>query len=529
MTDLVLRGGTVVNTDGMTRVDVVIRDGVVAEVTADAVMTEAASELDCRGKYILPGLVDAHSHVDALIFDDAVQRSLLAQGITTVITGQDGVSFAPGNGEYATEYFSAINGPHPNYSGGGIGGILATYDRATRLNVAYTVPAGTVRWEVCGGKIGHASRSEVERMQQMVADGLDEGAVGLSSGLDYVPGIFAPAAELAALCQPVADAGAVYATHMRGGYEANSSVGIDEIRKICADRALSTHISHFHAEPHIVREQLDLLEDEGIDTTFDLYPYTRGCTLLSMPLLPPELSAEPVDRILSVLEDPAGRSRLEREWFPEVKRKASLGPDWPDMITLAYIDAPDLQWSEGLTISEVAASMGRDPITAALDILRRTRLRANAVMAVRYRRGDTELGQIMSDHRHLGGSDGIFLGGHPHPRARGSFARYLRSFVVENETWTWPEAVRHLSYGAAQRFGLGRRGRIAPGWEADLAVIDPDEISDRATYESPLDDAVGVTAVIVGGQVVLAYGKLEFNTPGMGLRRSAGSLVEDTR
>ena len=126
-------------------------------------------------------------------------------------------------------------------------------------------------------------------MARLVEEGMRDGAVGLSTGLDYVPGLFATTDEISALCAPVAAAGGVYVTHMRGGYEANSAAGVEEIARISAASGARVHISHFHAEAHIVREQLDSLNRVGVDTTFDAYPYTRGCTLLGMPLLPKSL------------------------------------------------------------------------------------------------------------------------------------------------------------------------------------------------------------------------------------------------
>jgi N-acyl-D-amino-acid deacylase len=192
------------------------------------------------------------------------------------------------------------------------------------------------------------------------------------------------------------------------------------------------------------------------------------------------------------------------------------------MITLAHIAAPDFAWAHGLTLESAAVRAGTDAIDLALDLLAASRLQVNAVMAVRHERSDAELGRIFSHPAHMGGSDGIFIGAHPHPRARGTFARYLRQFVRETPLWSWQEAVRHLSAAPAARFGLGRRGRVAPGWVADLIVVDPEVVADTATYEQPLGDAVGIDDVVVAGEPVLADGKLLDSTPGRGLRREPG-------
>ena len=276
---LVMRGGTVVDGQGMRRADVAVEGNTVSAV-GDLIVGPDDHVIDCRGRYVLPGFVDTHSHADGLMEDESVQRSLLMQGVTTVIAGQDGASYAPGDGGYAREYFAAINGDHPSYSGGGVAEYLAAIDGRSRLNLAYLVPAGTVRWEVCGRSTTPADDAQRATMVALVEEGMREGAVGLSTGLDYVPGVFASADEIAALCAPVARTGSIYVTHIRGGYEANSAAGVNEIARVSAASGARIHISHFHAQAHIVYDQLDALRRAGVDATFDAYPYTRGCTLL---------------------------------------------------------------------------------------------------------------------------------------------------------------------------------------------------------------------------------------------------------
>lgn len=520
---IVLQGGSML--DGGTGVprpaDVVLVNGLVESVggagTAEALPGDHV--VDCTGRLLTPGFVDAHSHVDAKVFEPATQLSLLRQGITTVVGGQDGVSFAPGSGEYASSYFAAINGRHPYYSGGGVAELLACHDRRTPVNFAYLVPAGTVRWEVMGSSTGEPSAAQMTQMHDLVAQGMAEGAVGLSTGLDYVPGIFASDREIAELCIPVAQAESVYVTHMRGGYEANSQEGVEEIIRIYAASGVKAHISHFHATAPIVESMLADLAAGGVDATFDAYPYTRGCTLLSMPLLPPELSLQPVESILAALASPVDRHKIITEWFPVVAEKPSLGPDWPTMITLGHIAAEDYQWANGLNLAQAAGRAHQDVPEFVLDLLLHSRLEVNAIMAVRYTREMAELGRIMSSPQHLGGSDGIFIGAHPHPRAAGSFPKYLRSFVRELQVWTWAQAVQHLATKSCERFSLGRRGRIEPGWIADILLVDPESVSDSSSYEQPVELAVGIDDVFVGGVQVLAGGELTGAVPGRAIFR----------
>ena len=524
----VLRGGSVVAADGPARADVAVEGAAITQVGAvDPQPGDVV--LDAAERLILPGFVDAHSHADGLVADPSVTRALLRQGVTTVIGGQDGVSYAPGDGGYASGYFAAINGPHPTYRGGGVDALLASVDGTSALNAGYLVPAGTVRFEVCGREDRPATGDERRRMGDLVAQGMSEGALGLSSGLDYVPNIFQDAAELAALCAPVARAGGVYVSHMRGGYEANTAAGIAEMVEIArragqdAGASLPVHVAHFHADADIVLAQLAELEKAGVDATFDAYPYIRGCTLLGMPLLPPEVSALPAVEAVGVLSDPARRADLRAAGIARATRSASLGPDWPDMITLAHIAAPELAWALGLTLRAAAARAGTDPMDFALDVLAASRLEASAVMAVRNPRPSTELARIFAHPRHMGGSDGIFIGAHPHPRTSGTFARYLREYVRELGTWTWADAVQHLSGLPVRRFGLGRRGAVEPGAVADLVLVDPVNVADTATYESPRSLAVGIDDVLVAGIPVLRGGDLTGALPGRGLRRSPAS------
>ncbi|WP_051138873.1 N-acyl-D-amino-acid deacylase family protein [Agromyces italicus] len=487
---------------------------------------QPAHVVDAGGRLLMPGFIDAHSHADAAVFDPEVQLALLRQGVTTVIGGQDGVGFAPGDGGYGTEYFAAINGTHPHYSGGGLGALLAGYDGTTPLNVATLVPAGTVRFAVMGRSTDAPTEAQLDEMRGLVASGLEDGAVGLSTGLDYVPGAFADAAELAALAAPVAAAGGVYVTHMRGGYEQNSAAGIDEIAAIAAASGVRVHVSHFHATPAIVRGELARLARAGVDASFDAYPYTRGCSILAMPILPAALTVRPAAEVLAVLADPVERERLRTDWFPTITGYASLGPDWPSMLTLAHVAAPEYDWAHGLTLAEGASRAGSDAIDFALDVLVGSRLEVNVVMAVQHERSDAELASILSAPEAIGGSDGIFLGRHPHPRARGTFARYLSLLVSEQRALDWANASALVSGRAVRRFGLGDRGFVREGAVADLVLVDPARVGPGASYASPLGLAAGIDDVFVAGVPVLAGGTLTSATPGRALRRAASFLRE---
>ena len=522
MSSIVLRGGLVHPGGGHDpfRADVLVEGDRIAEIGPDLDAPAGAAVLEADGRLVVPGFVDAHSHAEAAVFDPDVQLALLRQGITTVVTGQDGVSFAPGDGAFAGEYFAPINGAHPAYRGPRVADLLAGYNGRIPLGVAYLVPAGTVRHQVMGRESRPALPAEREAMTRLVAGGIADGAVGLSTGLDYVPGLFAEADEIAALCTPLAPHGLPYVTHMRGGYEHNAQVGVEEATAIGAAAGVPVHISHFHTPADEAWRLMDWMAAQGVRGSFDAYPYTRGCSMLSMTMLPPALTAQETDHVLAQLRSPAQREVLRRDWFPQVAKNPSLGEDWPELITLAHTSAPEHDWAPGLTLAEIALRRGTDAVDAALDLLLAARLDVNVVMAVHDQRPASDLGRLFAHPGHLGGSDGIFVGAHPHPRARGTFAAFLATYVRERGDLGWAEAVQHLSTSAADLFALGDRGRLRPGAIADLALIAPEQVREAASYESPLALAEGIDDVLVGGVPVLAGGRLTGALPGGGVRAS---------
>ncbi|SDO19740.1 N-acyl-D-amino-acid deacylase [Nakamurella panacisegetis] len=519
---MILRGGIVVDgaDTGERRADVAVAG---QRVTAVGAVDPEPGDLvvDCTDRLVLPGLIDAHSHADAAVFDPAVADALLRQGVTTVIAGQDGVSFAPGDGRYATAYFGALNGAHPTYRGSTVADLLDGWSGGSPVNVGYLVPHGTVRQLVMGDADRPPTPPELAEMARHVAHGLAEGALGLSTGLDYAPGCFADTAELVELARPVARAGALYVTHMRGGYEANLASGIDEVCEIARAADVPVHVSHLHGPVHLISSRVDAALDDGIDLTFDAYPYRRGCSLLAMPMLPPDLLRLGARRAAEQLRDPAVRCRVTREWLPLMALRPDLGPAWAQNITLAGIGTAEFAWAEGLTLAQAAARVDSDPGDFGLTLIAASDLAVSAVLKVPHQRPVAEFGEIFAHRAHLGSSDGIYLGGHPHPRGWGTFARYLGRHVRERRDMTWSQAAAHLAGRTAARHGLGDRGRIVVGAAADLVVVDPATVVDRADYDHPRRTAVGIDDVLVNGTPVLRGGLSTGERPGEGLRRNA--------
>jgi N-acyl-D-amino-acid deacylase len=436
--------------------------------------------------------------------------------VTTLVLGQDGLSFAPSTAAghaFVSRYFAAINGAHPGLdpeSPVSVAELLDTWRGSTAVNTAYLVPHGTIRFSVLGGA-RPAGPDQLRAMLAAVEAGLADGAAGLSSGLEYRPAVFADADELAYLVGPVAAAGLPYVTHMRG-YGAAAPAGLAEAAAIGVAAGAAVHISHYHGPGATLVSMVDDYRNRGLDLTFDSYPYRRGCTILAMAALPRWVDGTDPDTVAAVLTEPATRERV----------RAGLDPGlWP-RITLADVPHPDWRWTEGRRLLDAAEQSTLDPANLLLELLVATGLRVSAVIEAPPTTDAASIRALLRHEAHMGGSDGIYVGGHPHPRGWGAFARFLGRHVRELGDWTWPQAMVHLAAHPARRFGLNDRGLIRPGLAADLVVLDPARVADRAEYPDPRALAVGIDDVVVNGVPVLRDGRLTGARPGTPLTPRPG-------
>jgi N-acyl-D-amino-acid deacylase len=518
MFDVLLRGGWVVDGSGAppTRADVAInadRIAAVGRLTA----AEAGIDVDASGRYVFPGFIDVHTHADALADTEEVFQAALRQGVTTLLLGLDGLSFAPGSATTIADvsrYFAAVNGPCPEplVHGCTVADLLDHYDRASAVNVACLVPAGTVRADVMGYSDAPADAERVATMRARVERALEDGAVGLSTGLEYLPGLYANAEELAELCAPVAAAGVPYVTHMRG-YEADTWRGLAEAVDIAQRSGVATHISHLHGPANMVTGLIEEARGAGVDLTFDSYPYLRGSTIVAMVALPKGFQRGGPDATLARLADPAERLRLEREWFPSIS-------DVLPRITLAYVGCEKWSWAEGRVLTDVARDVGMSAGELVCELVASSELAAGCVFAQPPTNTDADMRSLLRHEAHMAGSDGIMVGSRPHPRAWGTFARLLGRHTRDLQDWTWGQAAVHLAGHPARRFRLGARGLVRPGCIADLAIVDPATVAERADYADPRRLATGVEDVLVSGTFALRGGLLTGALPGRGLRRA---------
>jgi N-acyl-D-amino-acid deacylase len=503
--------------------DLLLRDGLVAAAGPvggrDLVGGPADEVVDGGGRWALPGFVDAHVHGEAAVFDPDVQLAMLRQGVTTVVLGQDGVSVAPSPAggphdatAYATGYFAAINGTHRQFTDGSVADLLSTYDGAIPVNVAYLAPHGTIRFAVLGGELRAATAEEVAAMAALVREAVADGACGLSTGLEYRPGAAADHAELVALCEVVAAAGLPHVSHMRG-YEDRAVTALAELTAVARATGVATHVSHLHGPAEEIEKALAAAAADGLSVTFDSYPYLRGCTILSMLTLPGWVPVAQPARALELL-GPASPRRGEL-----LAHLAGLEALWP-RTTMAAVPG-ELAWAEGMDLPAVAARLGRSVPETVLELLVGTGLRASAVFRQPPTNTPAAVRRLLDHPGHMAGSDAIYLGGRPHPRGWGAFARLLQLATHELGGWGMADAVEQLSARAARLFRLPGRGRLDVGAAADVVLVDPVAVRDVAHYADPRRPAEGIADVWVGGVRVLWEGRTTGATPGRALRPGA--------
>ncbi|HEX5580872.1 MAG TPA: D-aminoacylase [Gemmatimonadaceae bacterium] len=494
--DLVIRGGTVFDGTGAPgrEMDLAIVGGRIAQLGPRLAVT-GAEELDARGLAVAPGFIDIHSHANGTMFADPAVESVVRQGITTVVVGQDGSSPGVGDGERADA----------------VGAFLAAVEREPpACNVATMVGLGSVRGTVVGADDRPATADELRRMVEIVERSLAAGACGASSGLEYTPGAFASRDELVALCRPLASRGLPYSTHMRNEDDRLLDA-IGESIAVAEGARCRLQIAHLKTQGPRNWARLDdafaLIEGaaaRGLDVAFDRYPYVAYQTGLTN-LFPVWSRDGGTDAFLARLADASTAPRIRTE----VLAKVELIGGW-DNVQVTSVRAAEDRAAEGKRLGEYAASVGADPYEVTVGLLRRS---GGSVGMVGFAMSEENLERILAHPRGMVCSDGGAFAvegparrGVPHPRALGSFPRVIARYVRERGALTLEQAVHRMSGAPASRLRLADRGRIAEGLAADVVVFDPATIADRATFEDPYQYPVGIAAVIVNGAPALQDG-----------------------
>ena len=519
--DCVVTGGLVFDGQGgpPVRMDLHVRDGRVAEAGP------APTRIDADGAWVLPGFVDAHSHADLDVLSGAAMEVRARAGVTTEIVGQDGLGYAPSAPDSAglmASVLAPLTGVRSGAPGWpSVAAYLGACDAGAYARVAALVPHGAVRAAVTGLADRPATEREQARIAELVADGMRDGAVGLSSGLSYPPARWATTGELIAAARPAGVAGGRYVTHLRG-YGDGFADAIQEALRIGREAGVAVHFSHFHvsgpgrdgaAEAYLA--PLRAARSAGQAVSHDSYPYTVSCTFLAA-VLPGWLQARPPDELLASLRRSPTAARAARE-LDATGPGPTFAVGWDDVVLAGLAGSPDADL-DGCVVPEAAARRRCTVGTLVTTLAASTQLMA----CVLVRQGHAaNVRRVALEPGHVVGSDGILGSGVPHPRAAGAFLRYLR-WARDGVVAVEPAAmVRSMTGATAELFGLPV-GRLVPGAPADLLVVDPERLADGPDVGFWQPDAVR-WSLIAGHPVVRDGAWTGRPMPGLALRHGGGS------
>jgi len=507
--DLAILGGTIIDGTGKPgyKADLGISQGHIAHI-GQINHEESGQEISANGLVVTPGFIDTHSHSDLMVFAEPELLPKLKQGVTTEVLGQDGIGAAPISSKYLTQwrqYMAGLSGDPPiSWDWESLGQYLERVAaQKPGPNLAVLVPQGNIRLVVLGLENIEADSQQLKAMEAKVAQAMSEGACGISLGMVYLPCIFSKREELVRLFRRCRQYGGFWVVHIRSGGDFLLE-SIEEVISMAKEAEIPLHISHFKAagrrnwskmEPAL--DLLDKARKEGLDITFDIYPYTAGSTMF-LAILPPWALEGGVAKTLARLKDPDLQKRIKEEF-----KKPPSVPNWEnyvnfagwDNIIISSVTNPQNSSWVGKSVAAIAEENGQDPADTALHILLAEEGKVGMILFTM----DEE--KMVLGLRHPLGmicTDGL-LGGQPHPRVYGTYPRILGRYVRERKDLSLAEAIRKMTSFPAQRLGLKDRGVIAEGMAADLVVFNPETVIDRATYENPRQYPLGIEHVIVNG------------------------------
>ena len=534
--DLLIAGGTIVDgtgAPGFSGAVGVIRDqpGGSAKLVVlqdpDAIedaIGRADRRIDARDRVVAPGFIDLHSHSGLMILAEPRHEPKVRQGVTTEVVGVDGLSYAPmtspGHLAELVEMNGGLDGlPDIAFDWDSVESYLDRFDAGMGVNVAFLAGNSALRLGVIGWDEREATAAEQAMMRSMLVEAMEQGAYGITSGLDYPPGSYASTEELANLAHASAQLGGFYHSHVRYTLGDRFLDPFREAIDIGRRGGSPAHITHFYHRatfPGTPEQMLALVDDaraDGLDVTFDAYPYEWASTRLLI-TVPPWVQAGGPGPTKERLADRAVRDRIRTE----VRERGVLyaGAGGIADIRLGYFARPENLRFEGRTLGDVGREIGGDLVDVLCDLLLAENLRLNQVTPGPHTDG------IRRFYRHpvsMVGTDSTFVGAKPSPRSYGSYPRILGQFVRDEALLSLETAVAKMTSMPAARLGLKHRGRIADGYVADLVVFDPKTVRANATYDEPRQFPDGIELVIVNGTPVVEGGRHTGALPGRALRR----------
>lgn len=513
MKRILIRGGTLLDgTAGARprRCDVLVEGERIARI-GPALPTADAQVLDATGLTVAPGFIDAHAHSDTAALADSAAQGRVYEGVTTEIDGSCGASLFPMVGPSGEAMRRALREKEIDGNWTDAAGFFhAVEAQGSAINRGFLAGHGTIRACVMGYAPQPAGPRQLREMRRHLAESLEQGALGLSSGLCYAPGCFARTGEIVELCREIAPLNRPYCTHMRNEGRALMR-SVREALAICERSGVPLHISHVKTlgranwwKIDSLRKALFGARKRGLDVTADRYPYLAAMTGLGS-IFPDWLHAGGREKALERLRRKSVRNRLRHT----LEHSASTRARWDD-IKIAVAEGASKDF-EGLTVQQVAERLGMEPLDAACEILQRSKFQASAVF---FHMCEENLVRIYGWPFVCVGSDstarsltGPMAVGKPHPRTFGTFGRFFAEYVRKRKVMPLADAVARATSFAAKRFGLRDRGVVRVGAYADIVVFDGRAYRDTATYDNPFSLTVGVRHLLVNGTPALRNGR----------------------
>ncbi|HMF01413.1 MAG TPA: D-aminoacylase [Terriglobia bacterium] len=530
--DVLIRNGRIVDGSGgpWFRGDVgIVGDRITALGTiGDAT---AATAIDATNLVVAPGFIDLLGQSEFNILVDSRAASKILQGVTTEVTGE-GSSIAPVNDRLIQE--ASLQARHFGVSQDWR--TLADYFKRLEersrpaINIGTFIGAGGVRNYVIGKDDRPATAAELERMKQLVAQAMEDGALGLSTSLQYVPDRFASTEEITELAKVAARYGGVYFTHQRSE-SGRIFESLDEVFTIAERASIPAEIWHlktaykanFGKMPEVLR-RIEAARARGLDVTANQYPYDRASNGLDA-CLPLWVREGGLDKMISRLQDPAMRERIKRDMDepnPQTWENQWYGSNGGDGVMLSSVLNPELRKYEGMTLTEIGKAMGKDPRDAVMDLVIADRGESSVIISIM----TEEDVRTALKHPLVGigtdspakAEDGKLSESKSHPRAWGSFPRILGTYVRDENLLSLEEAIRKMTSKAAARVRLYDRGLLRPGMMADITIFDSRTIRDASTFLDPTHYSVGIKHVFVNGRAVVSNGAITNERPGRPIR-----------
>ncbi len=517
--DLIIKNGTIIDglTDHPVRADIGIAGERIVAV-GDLQASRVGATIDASGRVVTPGFIDIHTHTGVRLLANPKGESKIRQGVTTELGGNCGDSEFPRKKEPDAEERKSPGQPNSKPDWTDLEGYRTRLSRqGIGLNHATLVGQGTVRDYVMGEEKRPPTPAELDRMKKIVAEAMEQGAFGLSSGLEYTPSGFADIQEMIALCRVAAGFGGFYATHIRSE-DTRVIEAVAEAIAIAETAGLPLQLSHFKVcgttnwwKMPMMFDLIERARERGLEVTADAYPYLAYSTGLSINF--PQWARDGGDEaFVARLKSSETRRRMK----PEVIEKLE-GTPWEN-IMLVGLESEENKPLIGRNIGQAAAAKGRDPYEFACDLLVQE---GGNVSIIGFGMSEENTVRVLRHPQVMVASDGSALtpsgslrSGIPHPRNYGTYPRFLGHYVREKKILTLPQAVKKITSMPAAKLGLDDRGIIREGAFADLVIFDADRILDRATYTEPEQYPVGIDYVVVNGRIVIDHDRHTGVLPG---------------